>query len=147
MINFPKLSKAIEHVVDRWGPIDGRTRLLKLIYLADFEWAKANGGKPYTEADYYRWNHGPFSREFLECIEWMDGIEIAENPVRWEGGTTYRYKSGPSTRLGSIAIDDNFLHLLDEIGARWRDRSLRELLDHVYQEEGFAKREFGQHLF
>jgi Protein of unknown function (DUF4065) len=60
----PTLCKALEYLIDRWGLIESRTRLIKLIYLADLEWAGTHSG-PYTEAKYYRWNHGPFSREVL----------------------------------------------------------------------------------
>lgn len=67
-MRWPKLCKAIEYVVDRHGPIDGRTRLLKLVYLADQRWLQVHGAT-YTEASYYRWNHGPFSREFLQAID------------------------------------------------------------------------------
>jgi hypothetical protein len=57
MARFPLLCKALEHLVDRWGTVEGRTRLMKLLYLADLGWARKHGG-PYTEAQYYRWNHG-----------------------------------------------------------------------------------------
>lgn len=42
---------------------------MKLIYLADIEWAQTHGNTPYTEAKYYRWNHGPFSREVLQALD------------------------------------------------------------------------------
>ena len=102
MATFPKLSKALEHLVDCWGPVDGRTRFMKLIYLADLESARTRAA-PYTEAKYYRWNHGPFSREVLQSLEWMDGIEVVASTVNWEGGSTFCYRSGESTRLSAGA--------------------------------------------
>lgn len=141
-----KLCKAIEHLIDAWGPIDGRTRLLKLVYLADFAWMQRHGST-YTEAKYYRWNHGPFSREVLNSIAWMDGIEIVESTQPWERGETYRYRSGNSTRLAKVDLDPEFVAILDEVGERWRSRPLKELLDFVYAEEGFKEKEFGDYLF
>ena len=88
MTASPKLCRALEYLIDQWGPIEGRTRLVKLIYLVDLEWSATHLG-PYTEAKYYRWNHGPFSRELLKAIEWMDGIEIVQGSVPWNGGDTY----------------------------------------------------------
>jgi hypothetical protein len=76
-MRYPRLKKALEYLVDEHGPIDGRTRLLKLVYLADREYSQRHG-HPYTEAKYYRWNHGPFARESLEVLEWLDGVEIVE---------------------------------------------------------------------
>jgi Protein of unknown function (DUF4065) len=145
MTSTPKLCKSIEHLVDTWGPIEGRTRLLKLVYLADLEWAQKHGN-PYTEAKYYRWNHGPFSRELLKAVEWMDGIEIVESSEPWDRGETYCYRPGKRTRLGQEKLHPDFVALLDEIGERWRNRPLRELLDHVYGGEQFREKAFGQTL-
>src|SRR6516162_4826023 len=112
MAIYPRLSKAIEHLVDAWGPVEGRTRLMKLVYLADLEWAKAHDGRPYTEAKYYRWNHGPFSREVLSVVEWLDGIEIVQSTVAWEGGETFCYRSGTRTSLSKVVLDEDFVELL-----------------------------------
>ena len=145
-IQFPKLCKTLEYLIDHWGPIQGRTRLQKLVYLADQVWAQRHG-KPYTEAVYYRWNHGPYSREFLKALEWMDGVELLEDSENIGEGTPYRYSPGLSTRLRTIELDPAFVAVLEEVGQVWRSRPLRELLDHVYADEGFKSREFGEHLF
>ncbi len=147
MAPFPKLCRALEYLVDRWGPIDGRTRFMKLIYLADLEWAKTHGNAPYTEASYYRWNHGPFSREVLRALEWMDGIELVTSNVPWDGGNTFRYSPGESTRLSDVELEPEFMSLLDRIGSGWGNRPLRDLLEHVYGDAVFTAKEFGEHLF
>jgi hypothetical protein len=145
MATNPRLCKALEYLVHRWGPVEGRTRLMKLIYLADLEWAGQNGG-PYTEAKYYRWNHGPFSREVLRALEWMDGIEVVETVVSWDGGGTYCYRTGNRTRLSDIHLDPGFVAMLDKVGERWKTRSLKELLEFVYAVEQFQGKHFGQPL-
>lgn len=146
MTRNPLLCRALEYLVDRWGPVEGRTRLTKLIYLADFEWARTHP-RPYTEAKYYRWNHGPFSREVLQALEWMDGIEIVATPTQWEGGTVFCYRPGENTRLAKVTLDPTFVTLLDAVGSRWGNRPLKELLEHVYADEGFATKDFGDNLF
>lgn len=147
MTRYPLLCKALEYLVDQWGPIEGRTRLMKLIYLADLEWARRHDGRPYTEAEYYRWNHGPFSREVLNAIEWMDGIEIVQTTTSWEGGETFTYRSGERTRLSEIKLDPIFLEILDAVGKKWARRPLKELLNHVYGRHNFLDRAFGEPLF
>jgi hypothetical protein len=146
MAQFPKLCKSLEYLVDRWGPIEGRARFMKLIYLADLEWARTHKNAPYTEASYYRWNHGPFSREVLRALEWMDGIELVTTNIPWDGSNTFRYSSGESTRLSHVQLDPEFVSLLDIIGNRWGNRPFRELLEHVYGDAGLTEKEFGEHL-
>jgi hypothetical protein len=126
--------------------VEGRSLLLKLIYLADLAWAAGHGGQPYTEASYYRWNHGPFSREVLRALEWMDGIEVVEETIPFEQGETHRYRSGERTRLGDVELDQEFKAILDGVIDRWRYRPLRELLEHVYGGEQLEDKEFGQPL-
>ncbi len=141
-----KLCKSLEYLVDRWGPVEDRTRLMKLIYLADLAWAAGHGGRPYTEARYYRWNHGPFSQEVLRALEWMDGIEIVEETTSWEQGETHCYRSGERTRLADVELDQEFKGILDKVGDQWRGRPLHELLEHVYSGEQFKDKVFGQPL-
>jgi hypothetical protein len=119
---------------------------MKLVYLADLEWARTHGGAPYTEAKYYRWNHGPFSREVLHALEWMDGIEVVESTVSWDGGASHNYRSGTSTRLSKVDLDPAFVDVLDQVGDHWRNRSLKDLLEHVYGAENFQGKAFGQPL-
>jgi hypothetical protein len=146
MPEIRKICKALEYLVDRGGPVEDRTRLMKLIYLADLAWATGHGGRPYTEASYYRWNHGPFSQEVLRALEWMDGIEIVEETIPWERGETYCYRSGERTRLGDVELDQEFKGILDGVVDQWRHRPLRELLEHVYGGEQFKDKVFGQPL-
>jgi len=141
---YPKLCKALEYLVETFGPMHGRTRLLKLVFLADKCWAKAHG-VPYTEAKYYRWNHGPFSREYLQALEWMDGIEIVEEgDGSPENG--YTYTLGLNTRLKQQTLDPQFQNFLDEIGKQWGKKPLRSLLDYVYADSEFQTKNFGDVL-
>jgi hypothetical protein len=119
---------------------------MKLIYLADLAWAKSHEGRPYTEAEYYRWNHGPFSREVLAALEWMDGIEIVQTTSSWDGGETFCYRSGTRTRLSAVQLDTTFDEVLDRVGKQWAARPLRELLKHVYDKDNFLQRAFGEPL-
>lgn len=143
-MRWPKLCKAIEYVVDRHGPIDGRTRLLELVYLADQRWLRVHGAT-YTEASYYRWNHGPFSREFLQALDWISGVEILER--RHGGwGVTSQYHSGDRSRLSGVHLDERFQGFLDDEAARWRSAPVQELMEHVYSDDEFGHAHFGEKL-
>jgi hypothetical protein len=140
-----KLEKAIEYLVDRHGPIDGRTRLLKLVYLADQRWQKRHG-QTYTGARYYRWNHGPFAQEVLRALEWLDGVEITAEKISTANGVFYRYLSGDATRLRNVPLDPEFRKDLDDVASKWCDVPLQALLDSVYRDPDFKAAQFGDRL-
>ena len=144
-MRYPRLCKSLEYLVDHWGPLEGRTRLVKLIYLADRQWRRKQG-KTYTEAHYYRWNHGPFAREVLAALEWLDGIEIIERERRSPGGTIYIYETGERSRLRDVKLDPDFRHTLSGVAEKWGKSSLQELLDFVYSRDDFKNVEFGERL-
>lgn len=142
---YPNLSRAIEHVVDTHGPIEGRTRIIKLVFLSDREWWTTHK-RVYTEAHYYRWNHGPFAKEILSSLESMDGIEVIERRIPFDGGATYAYSKGNQSRLSRVQLDATFLEILNRTAKAWSNRPLKQLLDHVYGLADFKNVEFGGEL-
>lgn len=147
MARYERLSKALDHVVRDHGPIDGRTRVLKLIFLSDREWYQTKGdGHVYTEARYYRWNHGPFSREVLSSLEWLNGIEVLQEKVSAENGEMYRYRAGSQSRLHNAPLDAHFAKILDRTAAKWKNAPLNALLRYVYALPDFKKADFGDPL-
>lgn len=145
MSGNPKLCKALETLVDHCKSIDGRTRILKMVYLADKAW-HAKHRSPYTEAKWFRWNHGPYAREVLGALEWMDGVEIVEKVVHWPTSTGYVYVPGPSTRLSQVRLDPEFERELRTTATKWQHESLKKLLAHVYSDSTFDKTMFGDRL-
>lgn len=142
----PRLGKAIEHLVVAHGPIRGRTRLVKLLYLADRAWREQTG-QQYTEASYYRWNHGPFAREILAMVEWMNGVELVEESIQLPTGTvTYEYSGGGYTRFEDVRLDPGFVALLDRTASEWKNRPLPKLLEYVYGQADFQTATLGDHL-
>ena len=145
LMRYPNLCKALEKLVDHCKSIDGRTRILKLAYLADKAWYEARG-TTYTEARYYRWNHGPFAREILQALEWMDGVEVIQREAVGFSGSSYEYQRGARTRLSQIDLDPEFSKILINVAEKWRQRSLQDLLRHVYADETFSGTSFGDPL-
>jgi hypothetical protein len=146
MGKYPKLCKTLEYLVDRLGPIEGRTRLIKMLYLADVKWATEHGGQPYTEARYYRWNNGPFAEEILRALEWMDGIEIVEEDSRCDRGDGFSYRSGERSRLDHVTLDPEFLAVLDAVDDRWHHKPSKDLIEYVYRSARFKGKTFGEPL-
>jgi uncharacterized phage-associated protein len=144
-MRYPNLCKTLETLIDHCESIDGRTRVLKLVYLADKAWYDDHG-KIYTEARYYRWNHGPFAREVLQALEWMDGVEVIQREVPGHQGPSYAYQSGERSRLSQIELAPEFARILLSVAEKWRRRSLQELLRHVYSDKAFSSTSFGEPL-
>ena len=144
-MRHPLLCKTIEHIVRKFGPIEGRTRLVKLVYLSDLEWYRRTG-HTYTEASYYRYNHGPFAKEILAAVDEMDGREIVVRSEPFNDGLTYRYESGTVSRLGGIVLDAGFVTTVDRVANEWAKRPITHLLNFVYADQGFKSRDFGDPL-
>lgn len=100
---------------------------------------------PGTEAKYHRWNHGPFSREVLTALAWMEGIEIVEVTTPWAGDDS-AYRAGAGGCLGSVELAPEFVKILDRIGGYWRNRPLLDLDRRVYGEKSFRRKAFGEPL-
>ena len=144
-VTYPKLSKALEYLVHKWGPIKGRTRLIKLLYLVDKAWMDTHR-EAFTEAKYYRFNHGPFAKEIMHAINQMDGVEMIETTVPGRDGPVYEYAPGRMTRLSHYRLDPEFTQLLDDIAQRWGRAPLQSVLDHVYGSADFKAKNFGEKL-
>jgi hypothetical protein len=140
-LTFPKLSKTVEYLVHRWGPIKHPSKLKNIIFLADHRWS-ARKGSPYTEAVYRFWNQGPFSREILKVLDWLDGVEIVEEQV----GETSWYRAGHFSRLKNIELDESFVALLNELGEKYCSLPAQVLIDEVYGLLEVRKASFGELL-
>lgn len=107
-MKYPILCKAIEYIVDKYKSIDHKT-LVNLLYLTD----------KYSEAVYYRWNGGAYSKEIITSLEWMDGIEIVKNRLV--------YTPGLSSRLKNIELDLEFKANLDIVRDNIIEESYKQL--------------------
>lgn len=133
-MKHPILCKALVAAVEA-SPFTNRVKLPWLIYLADLAWSKTHG-KAYTEATYYRWNSGSISREILESLQWLYGLEVLERYGF--------YVVGPRSRLGAVELDPEFLKELTDICRWWGQSSEEELQEHMY--ESFGEANFGDRL-
>jgi uncharacterized phage-associated protein len=69
MINNKKVCSIIYFFIKNSSNL-GKTKLIKLMYLADYEFYKQYN-KKISNIDYIRWDYGPFSPDIYTCLEFM----------------------------------------------------------------------------
>ena len=145
-LSHPPLASMIYHIVARLRRVEGRTRLMKLVYLSDVE-AAARLGHSISGARFYSYTHGPFAREVLETLREMRGFWIEESCERTgSGGECYSYVISPFPHEPLEIEGTDARAIVDEIIRQWGDKPLRELLDYVYDNEPFKSTPVGQDI-
>jgi hypothetical protein len=112
----------------------GRTKLMKLLFLADDrsmqELKRTISGTEYT---YY--TYGPFASDVLLALEEMDGYEILEVPRDFATDTeeklAYSYSLGESPRF-EVQLPEEDRRIIKEVLIEYGGLSLSALLKHVY---------------
>ncbi len=133
-----KLKAIIYHIIERLGLVDGRTRLMKLIYLADLEAAKKLR-HPISGARFYSYIHGPFAKEVLHTIDELKGFWIDERVTRNAyGDRSYIYTLSDFPFAEPLMVDNpEEESILNEVIEKWGRQDLNTILRHVYNTEPF----------
>lgn len=119
--------------------IQGRTRLQKLVFLTQKEFASAEDRLPGTYT-YVPYDYGPFARDLYDDLDRLkDRKVIVEDPEMMEDDKIkYDYRLGPQADEYLAEIpEERFeaaLELAQKIKSRWNGEELPELLDYVYSE-------------
>jgi len=74
MINNKKVCSIIYFLIKNSNNL-GKTKLTKLMYLADYEFFKQYN-KKISNIDYIRWDYGPFSPDIYDCLDFMADLGI-----------------------------------------------------------------------
>lgn len=138
-VNAPKLSREDEIVAfflnQGTDGLFGRTRLMKLLYLADYE-ARRFIGRPLSAIKYIWYDYGPYDPQLKERIERLKGISVlTEEPIQYPNG-----RLGYVYTRGSLPVSNSFsapeVEILSYVWQQYSRVDLRELLDEiVYQTE------------
>jgi uncharacterized protein YwgA len=124
-----RVAQLIRQIVER-VPGCGRTRIVKLLYLADHE-ARRYLGRPLTDLD-YRWdNFGPYDPEIqrqINCLKGEGQIQEVAN-LAPEGYTWYQYN--PAGRGVRCELGKEEAVLFDYVIQTYSDMKLQDLLDEV----------------
>lgn len=117
----------------------GHTRLMKLLYLADYE-ARRYLGRPISNIPYIWYDHGPFDPDFYS---WLERLK-KENVIREERLTFASGKKAYHLTPGDVFPTHGFgpaeIEILSFVCREYSKVELRELLDDVvYQTEPMLK--------
>jgi len=118
--------------------IEGRTRFQKLVFLTK-EAVTREGIDLY---DFIKYDYGPFSKELLDDLEWLEEkglVEIKKRPT-FGGNTRYDHEltgNGAAIFEGLKDSDDTVERVAEvaaEIENEYNGWSIRRLLDYIYSE-------------
>lgn len=122
-------------------PIEGRTRLQKMVFVVQRELAKEEDLREDQQYDFFPYDYGPFSKELADAIDEMieEGL-LDEEPVEYddEGNVKYLYEIKPDGRsVVNRELDrdrvENVIDTIRQIKSRYNDElSLPEVIDEVY---------------
>ena len=111
-----------------------KTKLLKLLYLADIEHYRKHS-KTLTGFDWIFYWYGPWAAEYDELLvdlERTDSIEI--EPWDKDELTGFRIRLSESRDLNTVIADADEYYRIQRVIDTWADRSLPDLLNYVYFE-------------
>lgn len=135
MQNISPVEQIILYLVRRLekssAPV-GRTRIMKLLYLADLV-AKYRLGKTITGSRYFYHFFGPYSDEIQNAIISLTkkGL-LLDNPILTNVGQAHDYKTN-LTKAPSLPLTLKEKTILDEIIAKFGKKPLEKLIKTAYQ--------------
>lgn len=114
------------------GGIPAKTRLVKLMYLVDLEFARASGA-PATSFTWRYYHYGPYPSAIEQVLDRQENRTIASAEVETffgERAVTYRPLGDPPDDL----LPSRLSRMCDRVCSRWAVADLNELLNYVYFE-------------
>ena len=133
---------ALAYVGDE-EPIDGRTRLQKMVFVVQQELAESGDLRRDQMYDFFAYDYGPFSKELAEAIDEMIAAGLLnEDEVAYDddGNIKYLYELNPEgRRLIEQELSAAGVQSLFEKARRIKHRfnhelSLPQVIDEVYAE-------------
>jgi uncharacterized protein YwgA len=113
----------------------GRTRLMKLLYLADYE-SRRFFGRPLTNLQYVWHYYGPYDSTLFDATQELEnlGVIVSEQVIYPSGKAGYLYHSG--SRSISTTFAPSEVELLSYVVREYSKKELKVLLeDIVYETE------------
>lgn len=110
----------------------GRTKLVKLAYLADLE-ARKLLGRPITSFAYYFHHHGPFDAAIFDAMDELKGrgYAIPQEIDYGDGMIEKRLVTRDPAAAAEGDLDSVESAILDYVAKRYMATKLRDLLDEV----------------
>lgn len=144
----PRTCQALHYLVSHLSDAAGRTKLVKLLYLADLE-ARRVLGRPLTEMQYRWWEYGPWDEQFALCeasLKSRNLIQVETYPYQSYYGSFY-------VPLGDMmyTFADDEVAVLDYLVKTFGKKGRKELVEEiVYQtppmKDAVAREAYGKPL-
>lgn len=117
--------------------IEGRTRLQKLIFLAQKEVEESTENK--NLYDFVAYDYGPFAKEIYQDIDSLKRRNLIEEKpeVLDDGVVTYHFtltEKGKEFTSSTDFQNDELLAELENKKERYADKNLQNLVEYVYSE-------------
>ena len=125
-----KRNASIYYLVKRIGKQLNRTKLVKVLFIADNR-AKKKLNRTISGTTYVYLLYGPYSEDIIKSIEEMNGYEI--NEIFNSSTKSYSYSETDMPRIDPMKIlDRNEVEILDEVIKDHGEDSLHKILSYVY---------------
>jgi uncharacterized protein YwgA len=125
-----KLNDMIEYLVSNFsGNALTRTKLVKLLYLADRE-SYIGRDRQISNIKYIKYHYGPYSEDIVDALQEMDGDEIRELSGRSQNGTYYRYEANSDYEGSSLTREERAI--LKRVLREYENTQTKQLVETVY---------------
>lgn len=123
----------------------GITKLMKLLFLLDFEHFKLTG-RSVTGQDYYAYPMGPVPGEIHSELsnDFGDDLANALTVQAEPAGNFIRYTIIPKIDFDASFFSKRELRILESTAAQFRDRSAKEMVDVTHAENGVWDRIYAE---
>lgn len=131
----PQAKELALAILTRIGEREGtanKTKLLKLMYLADIEYYRATG-ETLTGFNWLFFLYGPWATEYDNLLEQLDA-EGTINLEKWSTGSVEGERVSARTRvsLESVGVSTDAYFRIQRQVDTWADSGIPKLLDYVY---------------
>lgn len=125
-----KLNDMIEYIVSHFsGNALTRTKLVKLLYLADRE-SYITRDRQISNIKYMKYHYGPYCEDIVDTLQNMDGDEIRELSGRSKNGTYYRYESNSDYEGSTLTREERAI--LKQVLHEYESTQTKQLVETVY---------------
>ncbi len=131
---YEKYKQMIVAYLKSMGSTDGKvpkTKLAKLLYLADFAWYYQNL-KSMSGMQYVRRAYGPVPDPYFRALTELE--EEGKIAIGHKGDAFLVSLSGSSQNKKLDLLDDKEIKLIKEISAKWKNKNTREIVDFTHQQ-------------
>jgi len=108
-----------------------KTKLAKLLYLADFAWYYQNLNSM-SGMQYLRRSYGPVPDSYFRALTELE--EDGKISVDHKGDTFLVSLSGSSSKQKLDLLNDKELKLIKKISIKWKDKNIRDIVDFTHEQ-------------